>query len=103
MIEKIFFNILAFAIFIIIFGRFIKKNDTSYVYVLGLEFLGIVINFIELIFNVHLNLFFRILIYILSIIIPLIILVIEIKNRIDFPEILNIIFAKIALNAGNTE
>ena len=96
MIEKIFFNILAFAIFIIIFGRFIKKNDTSYVYVLGLEFLGIVINFVELIFSIHLNSFFRISMYILSIIIPLIILIVEMKKRIDFPEILNIILAKIA-------
>ena len=55
MIEKIIFNLLAFAIFIVVFGKFIKKNDTSYVYILGLEFLGIVINFIELFFNIHLN------------------------------------------------
>ncbi len=103
MIEKIVFNLLAFAIFIIVFGRFIKKNDTSYVYVLGLEFLGIVINFIELIFNIHLNLFFRILIYILSIIIPAVILIIEYKKKIDFSEMLNITLAKIALNSGNTE
>ena len=46
MIEKIIFNLLAFTIFIIVFGRFIKKNDTSYVYILVLEFIGIVINFI---------------------------------------------------------
>lgn len=103
MIEKIIFNLLAFAIFIIVFGRFIKKNDTSYVYVLGLEFLGIVINFIELIFNIHLNLFFRILIYILSIIIPVIILLVEYKMKTSFPEMLNVILAKIALNSGNTE
>ena len=67
MIEKIVFNILAFAIFIIVFSRFIKKNDASYVYILGIEFIGIVINFIELFFDIHLNLFFRVLIYILSI------------------------------------
>ena len=103
MIEKIIFNILAFAIFIIVFGKFIKKNDTSYVYVLGLEFIGIVINFIELFFNIHLNLFFRIIIYILSIIIPGIILLIEYKKKIDFPEILNLLLAKIALSSGNTE
>ena len=103
LIEKIIFNILAFAIFIIVFGKFIKKNDTSYVYVLGLEFIGIVINFIELFFNIHLNLFFRIIIYILSIIIPGIILLIEYKKKIDFPEILNLLLAKIALSSENTE
>ena len=103
MIEKIAFNILAFAIFIITFGRFIKKNDTSYVYILGIEFVGIVINFIELLANIHLNLFFRVIIYLLSIIIPAIILLIEYKGKLSFPEILNITLAKIALHSGNTE
>ena len=103
MIEKIIFNLLSVAIFIIVFSRFIKKNDTSYVYVLAIEFIGIAINFIELIFNLHLNLFFRILIYILSIIIPGIILLIEYKKKVSFPEMLNMLLAKIALNAGNTE
>ena len=103
MIEKIIFNLLAFALFIIVFARLIKKNDTSYVYILGLQFIGIVINFIELIFSMHFNLFFRILMYILSVIIPGVILLIERNKNIDFPEMLNIILAKIALNAGNTE
>ena len=103
MIEKIIFNILAFTIFIITFGRIIKKNDTSYVYVLAIEFIGIVINFIELLFNIHLNLFFRVIIYLLSIIIPAIILIIEYKGQILFPEMLNISLAKIALHSGNTE
>ena len=103
MIEKIVFNLLAFALFIIVFGKFVKKNDTSYVYVLGLQFIGILINFLELLFNMHLNMFFRVLIYILSVIIPGIILLVEYKKKIDFPEILNIFLAKVALNAGNTD
>ena len=103
MIEKIIFNLLAFAIFIITFGRFVRKNDTSYVYILGIEFLGIVINFIELLFSIRLNIFFRVLIYILAIIIPGIILLIEYYKKVDFPEMLNITLAKIALKSGNTE
>ena len=103
MVEKIIFNILAFAIFIIVFSRFIKKNDASYVYILGIEFIGIVINFIELFFDIHLNLFFRVLIYILSIVIPGILLIIEHKTKVDFPEMLNILLAKIAVNSGNTD
>lgn len=103
MIEKIIFNLLAFAIFIIVFGRFIKKNDTSYVYILGLEFIGIVINFIELLANINLNIFFKIIIWILSVIIPGIMLLLEYKKKMDFPEIFNIILAKIALSSGNTE
>ena len=103
MVEKIIFNLLAFAIFVIVFGRFIKKNDTSYVYILGLEFVGIVINFIEVIFSIHLNIFFRILIYIFSVVIPAIMLLIEYKKKIDFPEMFNIMLAKIALHKGNAE
>ncbi len=103
MIEKIIFNLLAVAIFIIVFGKFIRKNDTSYVYILGIEFLGIVINFIELLSELRLNLFFRILIYILSIIIPGIVLIIEKYKNIDFPEILNIALAKIALKSGKID
>lgn len=97
------FNILAFAIFIITFGRFIKKNDTSYVYVLGIEFVGIVVNFIELLIGIHLNLFFRIIMYMLSIIIPVIIFLIEYKAKIAFPEILNITLAKFASHSENTD
>ena len=103
MVEKIIFNILAFAIFIIVFRRFIKKNDASYVYILGIEFIGIVINFIELFFDIRLNLFFRVLIYILSVIVPGILLIIENKTKVDFPEMLNILLAKIAVNSGNTD
>ena len=103
MIEKIIFNLLAVAIFIIVFGKFIRKNDTSYVYILGIEFLGIVINCIELLSELRLNLFFRILIYILSIIIPGIVLIIEKYKNIDFPEILNIALAKIALKSGKID
>ena len=103
MIEKIIFNLLAFAIFIFVFGRFIKKNDTSYVYILGLEFIGIVINFIELLSNITLNVFFKVVIWTLSVIIPGIMLLIEYKTKIDFPEMFNILLAKIALHSGNTE
>ena len=103
MVEKIIFNLLAFAIFIITFGRFIRKNDTSYVYILGIEFIGIVINFIELLFSVKLNIFFKVIIYLLSIIIPGIILLIEKYKKVDFPEMLNITLANIALKSGNID
>lgn len=34
MIEKIIFNVLAFTLFILMFIQLIRKNDTSYVYLL---------------------------------------------------------------------
>ena len=69
MFEKIIFNVLALALFTITFLKLIKKNDTSYIYILAIEFIGLTINFIELFFAVRLNIFFKILIYIFSIII----------------------------------
>ena len=43
MLEKIIFNVLAFALFTITVLKLIKKNDTSYIYILALEFVGILI------------------------------------------------------------
>ena len=103
MLEKIIFNVLAFSLFIIVFAKFIKKNDTSYVYILGIQFIGIVINFIELLSSIQLNMFFRIVIYTLSIVIPIIIILFEYKKGTSFPELLNIGLAKIASNGGNTD
>lgn len=51
MLEKIIFNLFAFTLFILIFIKFIRKNDTSYVYLLITQFVGIAINFIELSFG----------------------------------------------------
>ena len=48
LIEKFIFNILAFSLFIIIFSKLIRKNDTNYVFILVLEAIGIGINFLEL-------------------------------------------------------
>ncbi len=43
-IEKIIFNLLAFTLFIIIFFKMIKRNDTTYLDILILQFIGIAIN-----------------------------------------------------------
>ena len=48
LIEKFIFNILAFSLFIIIFSKLIRKNDTNYVFILVLEAIGIGLNFLEL-------------------------------------------------------
>ena len=63
MLEKIIFNVLAFALFTITVLKLIKKNDTSYIYVLALEFIGIVISFIGLIFSIKLNWFLKTITY----------------------------------------
>ncbi|MBO5004624.1 MAG: tetratricopeptide repeat protein [Clostridia bacterium] len=99
---KIIFNLLAFTLFIIIFFKMIKKNDTTYIDVLVLQFIGIGVNFIELISDIKLPIVIKILLYILCVIIPGIILVLEKKN-ILFPELLNVIIAKIYLKQNKPE
>lgn len=103
MLEKIIFNVIAFALFTITVLKLIKKNDTSYIYVLALEFVGLVINFIGLFFSIQLNLFIKIIAYVFSIIIPAIILWIEKKKKVDFPELFNVTIAKILERFGKHE
>lgn len=103
MLEKIIFNVLAFALFTITVLKLIKKNDTSYIYILALEFVGILINFIELFFTIQLNWFLRTITYLFSTIIPTVILWIEQKKKIDFPELFNVTIAKILDKFGKHE
>ena len=63
MLEKIIFNVLALALFTITFLKLIRKNDTSYIYVLALEFVGLAINFIELFFSIKLSIILKIIIH----------------------------------------
>lgn len=79
-IEQLVFTVIAFAIFVYMFFRMIKNNDTTYVVVLVLEAIGIALNFVEVLFGIKLNIIFVILKYILSIILPIFIIILEKKN-----------------------
>ena len=79
-IEQLVFTIISFAIFVYMFFRIIKNNDTTYVVVLVLEAIGIALNFLEVLFGIKLNIIFVMLKYILSIILPLFIIILEKKN-----------------------
>ena len=102
MIEKILFNVLAFAIFISIFWKLIKRNDTTYVYILILEFLGIGARFVSILNNIKLNFISILIIYIMAVIIPIIIMLLE-KNNIFLSEIICISIAKLNFKYGNNE
>ena len=65
MIEKIVFNVFAFTLFILIFMQLIRKNDTSYVYLLIAQFIGITINFIELSVGKSFGIVMKIIMYLL--------------------------------------
>lgn len=96
LLERMVFNILAFSLFVIMFFKIIRRNDTTYLIILTMQALGIAIGFLEIIFYVEINTAVRVITYICSIIIPIIILYIE-KRGTNFSEIVNITLAKIAL------
>ena len=102
-IEKIFFNIIAIALFTIIFLKLIRKNDTSYILILIIEFIGIAINFTELFLSVSLNWFLKTITYILTVIIPLWVLWLEYFKKMNFPEFFNLIIGEILIKSGKQE
>lgn len=103
MIEKIVFNVFAFTLFILIFMQLIRKNDTSYVYLLIAQFIGITINFIELSVGKSFGIVMKIIMYLLSVILPAFIIWLEYKKKIEFAEIFNLLLAKLYMKVGKEE
>lgn len=100
LLERIIFNILAFYLFVYIFFKIIKKNDTIYITVLILQALGIGIEFVELIENTYYGMAVRIITYMIAIIIPAIIIVFERKGY-NFSEYIYMAIAKICEITNN--
>ena len=102
LIEQLLFIFISFGIFVYMFFRMIKNNDTSYVIILVLEAAGIALNFLEVLFSIKLNLVFRILKYVFAILIPIGIIILE-KRGFYLSEITNLLKAKICLAFGNNK
>ena len=102
MVENIIFNLLAFSLFIIIFFKMVKRNDTAFVSVLICEAVGIAINFIGIIFAIPIHIVFKVLMYILAIVIPTLVIILELKG-IVFSEILYLGLAKMLILVGNNK
>lgn len=94
LIEKIIFNLLAVVLFIIIFFKIISKNDTGYVYFLVLQFVGIVIGFLEIVLGKTFSGIIKAIAYFLSIFLPLAVIVLE-KYNINIIEYIYLGIAKI--------
>ena len=103
MFEKMLFNLLAFTLFILMFFKLVRKNDTSYVYLLALQFIGIAINFIELIIGKSFGLFTKLIMYLLSVFIPIFFIWLEHTKKIDFAEVFYAIIEKVSLLMGKEE
>ena len=102
LLEQLLFIFVSFAIFVYMFFRMIRRNDTSYVVILVLEAMGIALNFLEVLFDIKLNVFFMILKYVLAVLVPIIIIVLE-KQGIYLYEVINLTKAKIYLMFDNNK
>ena len=101
-IEKIIFNLLAFSLFIVIFFKIIRKNDSNYLFLLLLEALGIGISFVEIRLGIEGTIGWCILRYTLSVIIPLFILIVEFRG-LNFSEIISVVMAKFFIMIGDNK
>lgn len=100
MLEKVVFMLLAFSLFIIVFFKIIRKNDANYIIALILEAIGITISFIEIKLKIGENVFWGTVRYLFSILLPLVIIIIEIRG-INFSELLSIAIVKFLLLIGD--
>ena len=101
-VEELIFAIISFALFILMFIKMIKKNDTSYLSLIILQALGITLDFFEVIFKVKINLIFMILKYILAIFIPILVIYLE-KRNIPFIELFDVLKSIFYLKLGDNK
>ena len=87
MIEALFFTIISFLLFIYMFFKMFKENDTNYVIILVLEALGIAINLVQVLAKVELILFFMIIKYVVGVILPVSVIALE-KKEIPLIQLL---------------
>ncbi len=100
LVGKLLFNIIAFSLFVFIFFKLIRKNDTTYVAILVIEAIGILLNFIEIIFRLSTMWLYKCIMYIFAIILPILILILE-STGINFSETIAIFEANIYKIIGN--
>lgn len=101
-LEQLIFTVLAFGLFVYIFFKMMRKNDTNYISILVIQAIGIALNFISVSIKKELGTFWIILKYIFAIIIPIAVIAIE-KREIPLIQVLNVAKAKIYLKLGNNK
>ena len=101
-LEQLIFTILAFGIFVYMFLKMFKENDTNYIGILIVEAIGISLNFVEVLKKIEYGPFLTIIKYILAILIPIAIMILD-KKQIPLIQILNVLKAKIYLKLGNNK
>lgn len=103
LIEQLIFIIVAFVLFVYMFYQLIKKNDTKYVPILAIEALGIGIDFVQLYFaDEGIGTITRIIIYILSVIFPILVIILE-KVNTNISETVDSFIVRVYLLFGKTK
>ena len=101
-VEQLIFTVLSFAIFLYMFYKMIKNNDTTYILFLVLGAIGVALSLVEVIAGIQFDWYIKIIMYIFAVIIPVIIIVLE-KSHFGVMEYLNIMKAKIYFKLGNNK
>lgn len=102
-IEKILFCLVAFYLFAVMFFKMIRKNDKVYVIILLIQAIGITLNFIEIVTLLKFNTIMKTIVYMLSIVLPVIIIYLELKYKISISENVKVFIARMALKFNNTK
>lgn len=93
MFGEIFFFVISIALFVIMFLKMIRKNEAIYLTSLILQAIGVAIHFIGIIFKIKLNVFFILVTYLISVIIPIFIIICE-YHGMNLTERIYMIIAK---------
>lgn len=103
MLERILFTLISFVLFCyIFFMKMIRKNDTTYLLIIVLQALGILLNLLRILLGIANDAFCITIMYLLSIILPVAILILE-SNNINVSEFIQIKIVKMYLNLNKKD
>lgn len=100
MIGQLIFIVVSVILFGIIFFKIIQRNETGYILILAIEAIGLIIDGAGIILDLKLNMFFKFLIFTMSIMVPLTVIILEYKN-IDVINIIKFTKVKFYTGTGN--
>ena len=100
LIERMIFNVLAFILFILMFFKMVKKNDSNYIAVLIIQAIGIAVSFLELMAGKIEWTIWKTFSYLISVVLPLAFFYFDSKN-VNIIEGFYIAIAKITILLNN--
>ncbi len=102
LIERIVFTIVALYLLIFNAFRLIKRVDKVHIFILILQGIGLILELIEIIGIINYNIIIKLVLYLISIVIPILVIFVERKGR-NASEIVYIAMAKFYKIIGNSK